>query len=218
MKLEYLGHASFYITTETKIRILIDPYDPSLGYKSFNRSADYMVLTHGHEDHSYIASVYGRCRVIQASAGVQMLDGVRLRGIVADHDANGGTLRGKVVMVHLEADGIRLLHMGDFGQNSLTEEQLKEIESPDILILPVGGFLTMGPKEARVVLEQVKPRVAIPMHYLTAVLDRCVYPLVRVEEFTSKYPRVRRLKTSEVVLEAGKLPPPTEIWVMEHTY
>jgi L-ascorbate metabolism protein UlaG (beta-lactamase superfamily) len=59
---------------------------------------------------------------------------------------------------------------GVFGDMALFASLYK----PDIVILPIGGKYTMGPREAAKALELIRPTVAIPCHYDT-------YPNQRVD-------------------------------------
>ncbi|MFI5241327.1 MAG: MBL fold metallo-hydrolase, partial [Microgenomates group bacterium] len=63
-----------------------------------------------------------------------------------------------------EADGLRLAHMGDLGHD-LNTETLDAMGPIDILMIPVGGEYTIGPKEAVSVITKVDPYFIIPMHY-----------------------------------------------------
>ena len=69
-------------------------------------------------------------------------------------------------IIELE-NGFRIWHMGDtglFGDMKLIGETYK----PDLVLIPIGGHFTMGPKEAAVaVRDMIRPRYAIPIHYGT---------------------------------------------------
>jgi len=42
-----------------------------------------------------------------------------------------------------------------------------EIYKPEVALLPIGGYYTMGPKEAAIATSLLKPKIVIPMHYKT---------------------------------------------------
>ena len=44
---------------------------------------------------------------------------------------------------------------------------ISKMYKPDIALLPIGGFFTMGPKEAAVAADMIKAKITIPMHYNT---------------------------------------------------
>jgi L-ascorbate metabolism protein UlaG (beta-lactamase superfamily) len=64
-------------------------------------------------------------------------------------------------------DGKKIYHMGDtglFGDMKLIGSYYR----PDLVLIPIGGTYTMGPKEAAYAIkEMIKPNVVIPMHYHT---------------------------------------------------
>ncbi|MBU3934460.1 MBL fold metallo-hydrolase, partial [Patescibacteria group bacterium] len=65
----------------------------------------------------------------------------------------------------IEAEGIKFCHLGDLGQTQLTDEQLEEIGSVDLLMIPVGGTYTVSSQEASKIISQIEPKLVIPMHY-----------------------------------------------------
>ena len=61
MKLKYLAHASFLITSDSGIRIVTDPYTPDkrLRYAPVNEPADIVTVSHDHGDHNAVSTVPG---------------------------------------------------------------------------------------------------------------------------------------------------------------
>ena len=57
------------------------------------------------------------------------------------------------------------MHCGDLGQEKLDDAQVEEIGAVDILMIPVGGFFTIDANEAVGIINQIEPRIVIPMHY-----------------------------------------------------
>jgi len=76
-----------------------------------------------------------------------------------------GKERGENLIFLIETEDLRVCHMGDFGQKELEEKQIEEIGGVDVLMIPVGGIYTISAKEAIKVLEQLEPKITIPMHY-----------------------------------------------------
>jgi L-ascorbate metabolism protein UlaG (beta-lactamase superfamily) len=103
-------------------------------------------------------------------------------------------------------------HLGDLG-HQLSDEQVAEIGEVDVLFIPVGGRFTIDGAGASRVINTLKPRVAIPMHYKT---DRCLFPITKVDPFLEGKTNVKRLATAEVEFKKEELPSPTEIVVLEH--
>jgi L-ascorbate metabolism protein UlaG (beta-lactamase superfamily) len=63
----------------------------------------------------------------------------------------------------------------------------------DVLFIPVGGFYTIGPEQARKVMESIKPKVTVPMHYRLPGMSAIFNTLSTVEDFIRGDDNVRRL-------------------------
>ncbi len=108
---------------------------------------------------------------------------ITVRSIAAWHDDSQGSERGATAMFVIEVDGVRIVHCGDLGQHQLTDAQLESLTSlggVDVLLLPVGGKYTIDGKQAMAIVEQVRPRFAVPIHCKTDVLK---IPLATSEDF-----------------------------------
>ena len=82
MKIKYLGHAAFVITSDTGAKIITDPYEPNptLTYGEITESADVVTVSHGHPDHSNVAAVRGKPEVVRR-VGSSTARGVEFRVI-----------------------------------------------------------------------------------------------------------------------------------------
>ena len=59
--------------------------------------------------------------------------------IVGFHDNNNGSARGRNTMVRWTQAGLTFGHMGDYGHDVLTLEQLADLKNVDVLFVPAGG-------------------------------------------------------------------------------
>lgn len=180
MLIEHIGHAEFLITLESGFRILTDPYDASTGYPVRKLEADGVLVSHHHHDHDAVENVTGFPQIIDYAGVHTFAPDVRVTGIMADHDDAGGTKRGKTLLFLLEAEKLRLAHLGDLGC-LLDADQLEALGQVDILLLPVGGFFTIDARQAAEVIDQLDPRIIIPMHYKTKC--NADWPIAPVDEF-----------------------------------
>ena len=215
MKVKWLGHASFLITSEEGVKIITDPFEPGtfgVDYGKIEEAADIVVVSHEHPDHNYVKGVPGHPQVIRGAEGHQV-KGVQFTGIASYHDDSGGSQRGPNNIFCFTVDGVRLCHLGDLG-HQLSDKQLAAIGEVDILLTPMAGNFTLDPAGAHRVIDQVKPRVVIPMHYRT---DKCpTFPVSDVEPFLTGKANVKRIDASEVEFKRGQLPAATEIVVLKH--
>jgi len=210
MNIKWLGHASFLITSDTGIKIITDPYETGggLSYGGIKESADIVTVSHDHFDHNNVAAVPGNPQVVRGTAKAR---GMEFKGIPTYHDEAQGGQRGKNTILCFEVDGIKVCHLGDLG-HQLSEGQVAEVESVDVLLIPVGGYYTIDAGVATAVCNQLQPRVVIPMHYKTG---KCDFPIAGVEQFLQGKKGARRLDASEVEFKSGELPPTTQIIVLK---
>ncbi len=208
MKIRWLGHSSFLITSDTGTRLITDPYETggALGYGKIEESADIVVVSHDHFDHNNVAAVRGNPKLVRGAVTTE-IKGIEFKGIPSYHDDAGGRLRGKNTIFCFEVDGIRVCHLGDLG-HQLSAQQVAELGKVDILLIPVGGSVTIDAKVATEVGNRLKPKVIIPMHFKN---DRYSGPLVGVDEFLRGKKDVSRLDASEVEFKAEQLPTSTQI-------
>jgi L-ascorbate metabolism protein UlaG (beta-lactamase superfamily) len=215
VKITYLGHAAFLITTADGTKIVTDPYEPggfggAIGYGPLKEAADFVTVSHQHADHNYVKMVPGNPMVI-SRAGEETHDGILFRALTTHHDASRGAERGANVVRVIEADGITVCHLGDLG-HTLSPEDATALGALDVLLVPVGGTFTVDAKGATAVINRLRPRIAIPMHYRTPKVSLNIAP---VDGFLAGKPRVRRIEGSEIDLDKGSLPEPTEIVVLQ---
>ena len=168
MNIIWHGHAFFQIINnrgkEEKLSIAIDPFSEEIGLRVHSVQADILLIKHDHYDHNNTKAVKGNPFLIQGP-GEYEIKGVFVQGIAAYHDKTRGKERGGVTIYTIDTEGIRLCHLGDFGQKELTPDQVEKIGDCDILMIPVGGVYTISGQEASRVISQIEPRIAIPMHY-----------------------------------------------------
>lgn len=215
MKLKFLAHSSFLITTKDNTKIITDPYKSgcfggSLGYKPINESADMVLVSHEHDDHNCVSEILGTPKVIKG-AGNWTVQDIKITGISSYHDTQKGSARGENVIFIIESDGIRIAHLGDLG-HSLTQVEYQAMGKIDVLLMPVGGYFTIDSKVATDIMNNLKPAITIPMHYKTPTLD---FPIAKVDDFIKDKKNVKKINSSEIEINKNKLPKTSEIWVLD---
>ena len=196
MLIRHIGHAEFLLTLESGFRIVTDPYDASTGYPVQPVEADGVLVSHHHHDHDAVENVTGYPQVIDFAGLHTFAPDVKVTGVLADHDDAGGAKRGKTMLFLLEAEELRVVHLGDLGC-LLDGDQLDALGKVDVLMIPVGGFYTIGPEEALEVVEQLDPRIIIPMHYKTSF--NADWPIGPVDDFIRLFPAGQVRKGGEAL-------------------
>ena len=134
-------------------------------------AADLLLVTHEHGDHNAVDVVAEPKQTVRSSAGTFDTPVGRVIGVASEHDSVAGTLRGANVIYILEIGGIRVCHMGDFGQAQLRPEQRQAIGEVDLLLVPVGGLATIDGPAAAGLVEELDPSWVVPMHYRTPAIS-----------------------------------------------
>lgn len=210
MDIIYLGHASFKIKGKNAT-VVTDPYDLQVGLKFPKVEADIVTISHDHFDHSAAGLVQGEPFVV-GGPGEYEVKGVEIVGVSSFHDSKDGSERGKNTIYNLKVDKINIAHLGDIGQESLTDEQIEDIGNVDILLIPVGGFYTIDAAVASKMATKLEPKIIIPMHY--ADPDTTVKELAGVENFLKEIGKEDVEPVQKLTITSDKLPEETQVVLM----
>ena len=169
MEIRFLGHSCFRIKTKDAV-IVTDPVSPETGYKLNKVSADIVTVSHQHEDHNFLKIVTGTQQrpepFVVDAPGEYEVAGVFIDGFLSYHDNQKGEKRGKNTIFRFEAEGVKVCHLGDLG-SELDDGLVDEIDEVDVLLIPVGGGVTIDDQTAMKVINQIEPKIVIPMHFKT---------------------------------------------------
>lgn len=203
MDIIWFGQACFKLKGKNAT-VIIDPFDPEFVGLKFpkNEVSDIVLTSHEHQDHNFAAGIIGEPKIF-SGPGEYEVKGVTITGISSFHDKTEGSERGKNTIFHVLMDGLNIIHLGDFGQTSLTEEQISAINTTDILLIPVGGVYTIEAKEAVAVVAQLEPKIVIPMHYGTPGLK---FPLDGVDKFLKEMGAEGISAVAKLSITKDKLP------------
>ena len=223
MELVFHGHSCFSIKT-SRYHILIDPYideNPLAKIKAEELAPDFLLLTHGHDDH------LGDTLAIAKAANPLIIAPTELAGwceskglrthamymgsaafpfgkltmVFASHGSSiqedGERLYGGLACGYvLELEGKRIYHAGDtgiFGDMKL----LSGRRSVDVALLPIGGNFTMDPEEALEAAKLIRAGLTIPMHYNT-------FPLIR-QDGAKFVDSLKTIGLKALMLEPGEV-------------
>jgi L-ascorbate metabolism protein UlaG (beta-lactamase superfamily) len=195
MKITYLSHSCFHIETSTH-KLIIDPFltgNPLAQTAPADVEADFVLVTHGHNDHvgdaleiarnnnatvianfevaSFLMAQGAGARPMHIGGAAEFPFG-RVKLTIAHHGSGYQTEDGQMVYMGapagmlIFADGKALYHAGD---TALTYDMrlLSEECSIDVAMLPIGDNFTMGIDDAARAVEFLRPKIAVPMHYNT---------------------------------------------------
>ena len=206
--IEFFGHNFFQITSSRGTKIITDPVTPGF-YPTPDVAPHAITVGREHPNHNFVGIAKNR-PVVLRGLGNYGAEWNKVSTTVKDilvytvpiyQQQFGNALKGAAFVFDLGT--ICVAHLGDLA-HKLTEEQIKAFGKVDIAMIPIGGTFTMPPDTAREVLQQLKPKIAIPMHYRenTALLD------MFVKGYPNKY-----LNNHKSTFSKMALPPPTQVVV-----
>lgn len=171
MKLTWNGHSCFTLET-AEGSVVFDPYEDGYvpGLAPLSLSADLVLCSHDHRDHGAreLVKLTGRTPSFQVET------------LHSFHDPEHGALRGPDTIHVIAAEGMRVAHLGDLGCD-LEPEQRSALKGLDLLMIPVGGHYTIDAAKAKALVDELQPRVVVPMHYRSDTFGFDV--LARLEDY-----------------------------------
>ena len=213
---EWFGHSYVRLTYPNGFKLVIDPHDGgSLNLPEFRVEADALLITHDHYDHNAIEVVdTPKGAVYKSYRGRVNIGPVEVVGYRSFHDKSQGSIRGENTVYIIEGP-LRVAHLGDLGHKPGLE-LLEALQDIDLLMIPVGGVYTIDAYEAWEIVETVRPRLVLPIHFW---IPRSTVPLDPLEVClnVSKARRLR-IEGNSVKVAKTSLPEKTTVLVMQLPY
>ena len=181
----WLGHACFRLRSDDVV-VLTDPFPLSLGMRPDTRPATVVTVSNSHPNHSNSEEVTGDPRVFSAP-GEYEYRGISVRGVMTPQLPETPWEQRSVAYA-IEMDRVNICHLGDISA-PLSPVQIDELSPVDVLLVPSGGGCTLEIDQVLRVLQDLDPKIVIPMHYNIPGVD---VPLQDVDVF------LRRMGLSEV--------------------
>ncbi|NIM89893.1 MAG: hypothetical protein GTO17_02985 [Candidatus Aminicenantes bacterium] len=237
----YYGRSCFEISFAGK-RIVLDPFYPDFfeyaspknKYSLPKEKTDYAFVSHNARDHNYFEGInvdqaylasgdrnefilHKKGKTTKVSGKItRKFEGKSLTfwTVPSYHDDQNGAIDGANGIVCLDLNGLKVVHLGDLG-HVLEQEQIDAIGKVDVLMIPVDERYTIDSQTAKKIVEQLDPRIAIPMHYKTDNLKREL-PFSDEKNFVKKFKNVRRHDKSFISINKKDLKDEVEIIVLKY--
>lgn len=164
MDINWYGHSCFRLRGRD-IAVITDPYGPGAGYGTLKASAAVVTISHDHPNHNHAEAISDVRKVI-TGPGEYEIGGLMITGVATTKRQleDGSFVKNTAFLVLV--DDITVCHLGALS-SSLTREELDELKSTDILLLPVGGHGSINASQAAAVVSQIEPKIILPMRYAT---------------------------------------------------
>jgi L-ascorbate metabolism protein UlaG (beta-lactamase superfamily) len=214
IEIKWFGHSFFQITSSSGTKVLTDPFG-AMGFPMPEVWPNIVTVGREHGNHNNVGLAKGSPVILRGvKEGTDEWNQVNFtfrdvliynvpvhqRGVPGYYQS----LKGSGFV--FEMDGLCILHSGDVSE-PFNEDQLNLIGHVDILLQTIGGVYTIGPEGAKKVIEMLKPKIVVPMHYW--------YHYGVLEKFIDGPYKVRSLNTNNFTISKDALPPETEIIILK---
>ena len=215
MEITYLGHSSFRVKGKSAV-LVTDPFNSEKVGLKFPKhvEADIVTVSHEHPDHNDSSVIEGSPYIVHGP-GEYEIKGIGVVGIPTFHDAESGQTRGKNTVYRYDFEGLSIVHLGDLG-HLLSSAQVDELDTVNILFVPVGGVYTINAEQAVQVINDIEPDIVIPMHYGRPELDQAAYgAMTPVSDFLKAIGKDAVTAQSKLSITKDKLPAEMQVIVLE---
>lgn len=196
MNISWYGLNCFEIQGKNIIIVLDPKEDSKIGFKPPSFKADIVCLNNSQEQTSKLKPRQERVFLISAP-GEYEIGGVFIYSFFYPDEKN--------LVCRLQIEGMNIAHLGNLGK-ILDDAILEKLDRVDILMIPVGGDAVLNAEKALEVINQIEPKLVIPMHYKIPGLN---LKLDSVDKFCREIGETgkelaEKLKISKKDLEAEK--------------
>lgn len=204
MNITWYGHSCFKLQSKD-VTLVTDPFDKEIGLKPPAGAADIVTISHESGSHSNREAARGEVFIIDGPGEYEKKK-VVIRGIESDLHREESKIAGGNTIFALTMEDLRICHLGDLNQKSLTTEQLKAIGEVDVLFVPVGGISTIDSKEADAIIAQIEPRIIVPMHYKIPGVKGELAQLEDIKAFSSNHNLDPKTTLAKISIKKKDLP------------
>lgn len=161
MDITWIGHSCFRLR-DNEIVVVTDPFSASIGFRPDTRPATVVTISNSHPSHSARESVLGDPQVFDAPGEYEYSE-ISVRGVMTSLPPDTPQERRNVAHC-IQIDGINICHLGDITE-PLTTKQIDDLSPIDVLLVPTGGGCTLAVEQVMQMMQDLNPKIVIPMHY-----------------------------------------------------
>lgn len=208
MEITWLGYSCFRLKGK-QTAIITDPLHPDNTCYLNRVSADIVTLSVGTGEEPGIEKIGGQPYIIHGP-GEYEVRSVLIIGIASYQDEARGSIRGKNTIYAMDMEDVSICHLGKLG-HLLNDEAIEAIGNVDILLVPVGGNITIDAAQAARLVRTIEPKIVIPMHFKTASMDSEFEP---VEKFLTEIGSQGLVSQPKLNISKNSLPQSMQVIVL----
>jgi L-ascorbate metabolism protein UlaG (beta-lactamase superfamily) len=214
IEIKWFGHSFFQITSSGGTKIITDPFG-AMGFPMPEVWPHVVTVGREHGNHNNVGLAKGNPIILRGmKRGAEDWEQISytFRDVliynvpVHQRGIPGYDMSMKGSAFVFEMDGLCILHSGDISE-PFNEDQLQLIGHVDILLQTIGGVYTIGPDGGKKIIEQLKPKMVIPMHFW--------YNYGQLEKFVDGPYRAHMLNNNSLTTSKETLPVEPEIYVLK---
>jgi L-ascorbate metabolism protein UlaG (beta-lactamase superfamily) len=211
MEISWYGHSCFRLRDKDVV-VVTDPFDKALGLPMIRVRADVVTVSHNHPDHNAIQSTKGE-PVVLDSPGEYEIKGIFITG-TSGNEGEKRPLELENTIFVFEMDGLNICHLGDL-DHVPGQEQIEALGDVHVLLIPVGGSITLNASQAAEVIRLLEPRIVIPMHYS---LPEMALTLDPVSKFFKEMGLREPTPESVLKVTGSALPEETQVVLLDYKH
>ncbi len=199
MQITWRGQTCFTIKSKNNGKetlLVINPFDPQkTGIKLKSLRPDIVLLSHNNFEYKNSKTEY----FLINTPGEFEIKNIFIQGIPSP--ASKQNKKSNIIFI-IESEGINIAHLGELGE-LLETEQLDKMKNIDILMVPVGGGRYLNSSQAIEIINQIDPRIIIPMQYHLPGLKE---KLDKIEKFSQEIGISASKPVDKINISKNKLP------------
>jgi len=232
--ISWIGHSCYEIKYHD-FRILLDPHTPEwFDYSRPKGRFDIVFATHKAADHFYFEGIEANEYLLSSGAKDEFIQQRHSKDVVIKdkttrtknnksfsiwtvasfHDDQGGAAEGVNGVLCFDFGGIKVVHLGDLG-HILEETHLNKIGTVDVLMIPVDGYYTIDIKTAKAIIQQLDPRIVLPMHYKTEK-SSITAPIYTEKNLLEGFPSLKRIHHSHLDIDKDTLNHRQQVIILDY--
>lgn len=210
MEIIWYGHSCFRLKSRGAA-IVTDPCGKDVGYSVPRLRAHIVTIGLDQPDYNNCALVRGSPKVINGP-GEYEVKGVFITGIATSMKKSRDACLPKNTIYLFDSDDLSVCHLGSL-DHVPSQSQVQELNSVDVLLIPVGARTTISASQAAEVIGLLEPRIVVPMHYRTKAIKTRLQP---VDKFLSEIGLPHTDPQENLIMTKSRLPSESQVVVLQY--